>query len=202
MNLSKMFKENFVLTMGILLPAILMLTFIIVSQVNKAIIDPPKYVFFYSANTPSQNNTTNYSLHFEIKDGKLYAKATNIKDHYYYSNTLYQYNPTTNRVEEVFFDKPSSLDKLKNKETETFLIKETTNLRFTKKRMAPDGYEYTNSSYYNRGIITGLFGGHQNRNKITLEKNSRKFLISPPSNTYYNQQNFIGWVVQNKAISE
>ena len=208
MALSKWIKENLVLAMGIFLPVVLVVIFMIASSVPKNLVNPPQYDFIFSYNEHSYQNPQTLIISFHVRQGNLFVKYDKTKnDNYYNKNHLYKYNASSQTVEEIFFDLPMDLENLK--EGKLHLLKNTETLKIDKNHTSPDGYEFLyNDNYRHRGLVMEIFGSSSRyRNRAMLHKSGATHLIPAPNqqhnnrnyNYYYgNNINFIGWVTNTK----
>jgi hypothetical protein len=69
------FKENFVLVVGLALPVLLILGFMLASSLPQVLSDPPKYdLVFSTTDYPSNTNNIPVSVRLIVKDGVLTAQ--------------------------------------------------------------------------------------------------------------------------------
>lgn len=64
--------------------------------------------------------------------------------------------------------------------------------------VSPDGYTLDGPSYGGGGLMGGIFGGGYRNSGFRLKKGSVGYKIpNVQENYYYNQVQFIGWVIGN-----
>ena len=122
------------------------------------------------------------------------VKKTDGKDNYYNSKKLMAYDPKNEVMREITIDASQLSDGAE------VLLNETKNMTIDTATVAPDGYLMENQHYANNGLIGGIFGGGGRNNGYRLKKGSVGYKINTlQNNYYYDQLNFIGWIVKNNS---
>ncbi len=195
--MTKFFKENLVLVLGVSLPILLIIFFAIATAIPKHLVDDPKYDFLFVSNY--YNNGSNSRLQFDVIDGKLKITHYRPKKNRLLSiPKLYRYNVQDGSVQEISVNLPTSYasenDDDKGKE---FIIDELKNLKLNTKSIAPDGYKFEASYRYNRGLLGGMFFYGGSRSGVAISKNARVVKVNRQMGGYYNSHytKFLGWVV-------
>lgn len=195
------FKDNFALVVGLALPAILMIGFMIAASVPKAMGSPPKYDVIFWTNDYQYNKNLPVTVNLVVKDGTLKAQYNKIPNPQYPNNSwvkLYRYNAKEQTVEELTFGYPDEMDKIEGMREDT--VEATKNLKLNTKQPSPDGFDFTYENYRHGGIVNEvLFGfGGRNSNELRLRNGANSVTIKAPGNTSfsYGVANFIGWVTE------
>ena len=133
--MSKSFlKDNFVLIVGLTLPILLMIGFIVVSSLPRALSDPPKYDLIFAAidySPPAMNPPI--SLGLVVKDGVLKAQYTPVRPGTNAANyssawkKLYRYEAGRQSVQQLTFGIPLHLGDITDTREET--VEATAGLR-------------------------------------------------------------------------
>ena len=195
-------KNNLVLVSGIVLPVLLVLGFLILQSIPRALTDAPKYDFLVAAFRYDAQQLRNYDLSFEVRDTHLQGRANPRTDRNTYSNrqhaTLFRYRAKDNRFDEVPFDLPETLDSIES--VTTFPIDEVADLKLDKSSRSPDDFVFEYVGYRGRGGILGeIFGmGRRNNNYYVLSQGSAWFDLPLPAadmQYYGNDLAFLGWVM-------
>lgn len=196
-------KNNLVLVSGIVLPVLLVVGFLILSHVPRVLTDPPAYDFILVAYRYDHQHPREYSLSFEVRQGKLYGKAVPLENANTYTNRqhagIFRYRAADGVFDEIVYDLPENLDGLA--ETFNFTISETADLNLDKRKQSPDGYKFEHLGYRGRGGLLGeMFGmGRRHNSNYVLSKNDAFIDLPDPdsdSRYYGNDLHFMGWVTE------
>lgn len=193
------FKDNFVLILGLALPVVLMIGFMIVASLPQKMGDPPKYDMIFSANDYSYNKATPVNVNLVVKDGVLKAQYTKPKDNQTSGQwyKLYQFDAKTQTVRELSFGYPDNLETIAPMREDT--VDATKNFLLDTNQKSPDGFELTSENYRHYGIVNELFGSWRNDYTMKLRNGFTSVRLTTGDGTYpfYNGSiNFIGWVKQ------
>jgi hypothetical protein len=77
------------------------------------------------------------------------------------------------------------------------ILEETKNMTIDAATISPDGYTLEGPNYNGSGLLGGLFGGGYRNGGYRLKKDNVGYKV--PQNQpdyYYNQLQFVGWVVK------
>jgi hypothetical protein len=198
MTARRFIKENFVLIVGLALPVLLMIGFMIFATLPQAVSDPPQYDLVFSTTdyNAAQGNLP-VSVNFVVRDGKLYAQYVAYNPPGSYGNQwlkLYRYEAATGKVRQLTFGYPQGMDAIPGAREE--LVAATQDLTLDTTLEAPDGYQLSYEGYSRSGLFNDLFwrGGYSNEPRLRRGASSVR-LASDDSNTlYYGNVQFIGWV--------
>lgn len=204
--MSKSFlKDNFVLIVGLTLPILLMIGFIVVSSLPRALSDPPKYDLIFAAidySPPAMNPPI--SLGLVVKDGVLKAQYTPVRVGTGAANygvawkKLYRYEAGPQSVQQLTFGIPLHLGDVTETREET--VEATAGLRLDTRLRAPDGYELTYGRSSRGGLLTDIFWSSYSSEPRLRKGASSVRLATGDGRTdlYAGNVEFIGWVVGTK----
>lgn len=192
-------KENFVLVVGLALPVLLMIAFMIFATLPQKLSDPPGYDLVFSTsdfNTASSNLPV--SVNFVVRDGKLKAQfvaddSPGSSGHLW--RNLYVYEAGTGKVRQLPFGYPHDMESITG--MREALVESTQDLMLDTTPVAPDGYQLSYDGYSRSGLFNSLFWGGGYSNEPRLRKGGSSVrLAADYSNTafQYGDVQFLGWV--------
>lgn len=213
--MKKFIKDNILLILGISLPLLLVVLFMVASSLPKYLVAHPQYDFFFS------DSRYNY-MEFQVQEQKIYMKV----DPERYQNekflpNLYRYVAATGKTQEITLQAPdmskyqtldgsakrngvnsnivSEINRSNNTGPIMILLAETAALNINTELTAPDGYRFSKDGYnYNRGFVMlfGVENSYRNHGPV-ISKSGKSIPISYNSSagSHYSQLNFIGWVI-------
>ena len=199
--MSKWIRENLVLVSGIVLPLLLVGGFFILSTAPRMLADPPQFDFLLVGYHYDYQHPVNYTLSFEVRDGKLTGKAlpnsTENATVSRQSARIIRYSARDNAFEELVYDLPENLDSMT--ESVPLNLGDAENLTLDKRKKSPDGYQFKFLGYRGRGGLLGeMFGMRRSREShYILNQDGAHFILPDPSSDPYYYQNdlhFMGWV--------
>lgn len=199
MAVKKLLKDNFVLVVGLALPALLMIGFMLAASLPNVVSDPPEYDLVF---TIPDNTSPNLPVTLKLtvdKDGSLKAQVTPVrKENYGYGNwkKLYLYEARTQKVRELPLPYPADMDKIA--EVKEFAVEATQGMKLDTTSESPDGYTLSYAGYSHSGLVGELFMGNRYNSEPRLRKGSSSVRLvsgSERSYFYYGNIEFIGWVV-------
>lgn len=191
--MKKFIKKNFVLVLGISLPVVLILAFVIAKGLTQ-LVDPPQYQPVFAI---QRNYLGTELFQFEIRDdGKLtviFEAPPNEKFiAYNYFARVYIFNPKTNKLKYVDVRPPEDFEF--NKKIAFDLPENYKYLTFLSDPKTPDGYVFEQNTRSGGGIFTDIFGYRsRNKSRYLLTKKGRSFPVAQ-ENMNYGRFTFIGWV--------
>jgi hypothetical protein len=196
------FKENFVLIVGLALPVLLIVGFMLASSLPQVLSDPPKYDLVFSATDyPSNANNIPVSVRLIVKDGVLtaqYVRTAVAPGNYSYNSwkKLYIYEAKPQKVRQLTFGFPTDMDGITGTRDE--IVEATKDLRLDTTLQSPDGYEISYDGYSRSGLLNEMFwgGGGYGREPRLRKGSSSVRLTTGDGNTYfsYGDVQFVGWV--------
>jgi hypothetical protein len=194
------FKDNLVLMVGLALPVLLMVGFMLAQAIPATVTDPPKHDMLFHTQDYAGNKSLPITAAFLVKDGELKVQYTKVAGQYpnTYWPKLYRYDAKTQQVSELAFGYPDDMDKIEGVRTDT--VEATKGLKLSTNQVSSDGYEMTNENYRHRGLVNEIlwdFGG-RGGNEMRLRKGaaSVKLSTSTGATFYYGNGTFIAWVVE------
>ena len=200
MALPKFFKDNFVLVIGLTLPVLLIVGFMVATNLPQTLSDPPKYdLVFSTIDYPPNANTIPVSVRFVVRDGVLkaqYVRTPVAPGGYPYNawKKLYIYDAKSRKVRQLTFGFPPDMDKIAGTTEE--IVEATRDLRLNTTLQSPDGYEISYDGYSHSGLLNEVFWGGSYSHEPQLKKGSSSVrLTTGDGNTsfYYGSIEFIGW---------
>lgn len=198
MALKKFVQENFVLVIGISLPVLLMLGFMLASRLPQTLNDPPKYdlVFSVTDYTSANSNAIPVSVRLLVKDGILIAQYTRNTNNnsYNYWKKIYLYEASTQKVRELPFGYPADMAKITDMREE--VVEALRDKKLDTTLQAPDGYELSYNGYSHSGLVNEIFWGAQSSEPRLRKDNASVRLTTGDARTsfYYSTVEFVGWV--------
>jgi hypothetical protein len=194
------FKDNFVLIVGLALPVLLIVGFMLASALPQALSDPPEYDFVFSTTDyPPNASNLPVSVRLVVKDGVLkaqYVRAAVAPGSYPYNSwkKLYVYEAGPRKVRELTFGFPADMDKIERTKEET--VEATKDMKLSTTLQSPDGYELSYDGYSNSGLLNEVFWGAGHSSEPRLRKSSSSVrLTTADGRTYFSYGNveFVGW---------
>lgn len=198
MSIKKFIRDNFVLVMGISLPVLLMIGFMVASGLPRTLSDPPRYNLVFSIMDYHTGNTAMpVSIKLVVKDGGLVAQYIPNQNGnvYTYWKKLYLYDAKSQTVSELPLPYPANLESITDMKEE--IVEALKGQKLSTTLQSPDGYELSYEGYSHSGLINELFWGGGTR-EPRLRKGSSSVRLAPADGHtafYYNAIEFIGWVV-------
>ncbi len=207
--MTKFLKDNFVLVVGLTLPVLLMIGFIVFSTLPRSLSDPPQHDLIFAVPDYSASSNLPVNVTLIVKDGELKAEYTRVAqapNGSYYGSTgwkkLYRYQAGPQTVRELTFGIPQDVASIAP--TREDVVDATKDLKLDTTVRAPDGYELDYGSSRRRGLLTEIFGGSS-----SYEPRLRKGASSVRLKTgdgrpdfFTGNVEFIGWVVGTRSRSE
>lgn len=197
MAVSNFIKQNFVLVLGIALPVLLVLVFMLTTAEPAKNGPKPQYGMLFSNYTydySAAESAIPYSTDYVVKEGKLYARLTAQKDNY---NTeqrvLYIYDPARESVEKIEPPRPADLGTDKQRE---ILVPDFANATIDKASRSPDGYTLEVKDYRSRGVMDEIFGSRPGHYEMLVRhQDGGSYKVPPYAGVPYNSNvTFIGWI--------
>jgi len=199
--MKKFIKENLVLAIGLTLPLLLIVLFFVATVIPKSMATPPQYEMLFTTVHYDYQNASDYQFDFSVKDHQLMVKAKKSDDkksddkyRNYNAKKLMAYDGKTETVREISFDTDIAGAAAVNGEV---VLDETKTMRVDTASNSPDGYVLEGPNYGGGGLVGGMFGGGYRNSAYRLTKGSVAYKVpNAQQNYYYNQMQFVGWVVK------
>lgn len=181
-------KENIILVLGVSLPLLLAIIFLLANQIGKAAIAPPQYDVVF---TNGHNYGTNQTHQIVVKDDQAYLSylpPEKNRHPNYQKLELYVFSPKTGITTEITLPKTRGMER-----KEEILIEDLSDKKISAKSQSPDGYRFSNNYRRNSNLMTEIFGGGgRNRHSFVLQNGQRQVTI-PNSQNYRSK--FVGWII-------
>ncbi len=193
MAVSNFIKQNFVLVLGIALPALLVVGFMITASMPQKMGPKPQFPVLFTAYEYSGNNVP-YNIEYIVKADKLYARLTARTNEYGGSKRdLYVFDAQKDSVTKI---NPVLPDDIGDDKQRDVPVADFAQNVIDKASKSPDGYTLENGSYRSRGIVGELFGGRSGYYESSLRHDSGwRYKIPQHAGNYnYGNLEFIGWV--------
>lgn len=187
-------KENLVLAIGLTLPLLLIVLFFVATVIPKSMATPPQYEMLFTTVHYDYQNASDYQFDFSVKDQQLMVKAkkSDEKNRNYNTKKLMAYDGKTETVREINFDTAKA-----GAANGVVVLDETKTMRVDTASTSPDGYVLEGPNYGGGGLVGGMFGGGYRNSAYRLKKGSVAYKVpNAQQNYYYNQMQFVGWVVK------
>lgn len=194
--MKKFIKENLVLAIGLTLPLLLIVLFFVATVIPKSMATPPQYEMLFTTVHYDYQNASDYQFDFSVKDHQLMVKAkkSDEKNRNYNAKKLMAYDGKTETVREVSFDTDKAGAAAANGEV---VLDETKTMQVDTASTSPDGYVLEGPNYGGGGLVGGMFGGGYRNSAYWLTKGGVAYKVpNAQQNYYYNQMQFVGWVVK------
>lgn len=188
--MKKFLKENLVLVVGVSMPVVVVLLFLLASGLPKGFTEPPGYDFLFTTN--SYRNRLSVTVDFDVSNKQLRARAYKTKEnHSGYVPKLFLYEHERQTVRELTVELPADLEDLKDG-TE-IPVADVARWLLDTSRKAPDGYEFRDSYRHRGGLMGEIF--YSGRRRHAVVKGAAVYRIPDTDGQYYGNINFLGWVV-------
>lgn len=194
------FRENPTIAFGLGLPLLLVMLFLIISGIPSLLVAPAQYAVLYATGNYNYQNTA------QILVVEQKVQVTHHDDTQGMQRPqLWRFNPTTGAVREIaiiWSPTPANAGNnraaYKHAQQSTLIdVAELAGVTVDSSSIAPDGYEFsTSTDRYSRNVFGGLFYSSRYNNEAVLKKSGRRIrLPSTINQSYYNNIQFVGWVV-------
>lgn len=200
MTLKNFLKANFSLIIGLSLPVILVLGFLLASHIPQKLDTPPRYELVFSA--LHYDNHSPFHVDFAIRNQKLYMKLTPRKEQAgIYVKELFIYNGQKGSVRKIDYLLPQHLQ---NQQNDEMPVAEFNDFIIDNNSRSPDGFEFVSGSYRSRGILSEIFSSHSGRYVHRVKKTGGGNFIIPDygNESSYGNFNFIGWIINSEKSGD
>lgn len=186
-------KQNLVLVIGLTLPLLLILVFILATVIPKTMATPPQYEMLFTTMKYEYENSPDYLLDFNVKNKQLWLKVkkNEAKDKNFNAKKLMAYDGKTETTREIVIDTSKLVD------GSEMVLTETKNMVIDTANTSPDGFALEGPNYAGNGLVGGLFGSSYRSSGYRIKKDNFGYKLpnSVPEN-YYADLKFIGWVIK------
>ncbi len=199
--MKKFLKDNFVLVVGLTLPILLMIGFIVFSALPRSLSNPPQHDLIFAVPDYSYSGTNfPVTVMLIVRDGVLTAQYTRVTQvpNFAYSGgwkKLYRYEAGPQTVRELPFSIPQDAASIAS--TREDIVEATKGLKLDTTARAPDGYELDYRTNRGGGLLTDIFWSPSSTEPRLRKGTSSVRLRTGDRRTdfYAGNVEFIGWVV-------
>lgn len=193
-------RENPTIAFGLGLPLLLIVLFLIVSGLPALFVPPPQYDVLYTTGSPYNYRDT---AQISVVDQKVQVIQHGDNEDYRWPQ-LWRYNSKTGAVKEIPIIWSPSAAKGNNQQatnspadqSKVLDVPELAGLKVDSSSIAPDGYEFRAGSSRSSNVFGELFYSSRYKSEAVLVKNGRRVRLPDRDDRYYNNLNFIGWVIE------
>ncbi len=193
MPAGKWIRENAALLIGILMPIIVVVFFLLASYIPRLLVDPPAYDFLFAHDYGYSNQQSRWRYEIGLDPQKqLRVRAFLTEPEKYAPRArLFRYEHATGNVREIILPSPD-LEEV----PESGVIVELPEFQdelIDPSVFSPDGYELLKSRRSGADFIGFFYRGNQRG--MALGKNGA--VIAIPANDGYNwySARFLGWII-------
>jgi len=188
-------RDNVAIVVGVSLPLVVVLLFVLATYVPRAYVEPPRHdLLLVAYNYNVQTRPERVDL--RVTDGRLDVRAYKLDVN---GNTVYGqplprlflWSHESRSIHEISLDIPS-LETLAN--GAAVAVPELAQRRLGTDLRAPDGYEYRAAGYGGSGLF-GMFFDRSSQ-KVVLQKNGATEELRMPGDVPYWNAQFLAWVVE------
>ena len=201
-RLTKFLKDNFVLVVGLTLPILLMIGFIVFSTLPRSLTNPPQHdLVFAMPDYSGANANPPVTVTLVVRDGVLKAQYTRVAqapNGGYYGGgwkKLYRYQAGPQSVRELPLGLPQDVASIAQMREDT--VDATKDVKLDTTLRAPDGYELQYDLNRGRGLLTDIFWSSSSYEpRLRKGASSVRLRTGDGRTTFYTGSvEFIGWVV-------
>ncbi len=181
-------KDNLLMLIGISLPLLVILLFLLATTLPRVLVAPPQHDFLFTSYVSAYPKVPAAGVTIDVYQGR--ARARLYRNQGSQVTKLFLFDHETSNVREIPISIPGEAEALENG-TE-IRIPEVEGLQLDPSLRAPDGYEFRGPQYSGGGIFSELLGMRRRRRATIVKGGSVTPLpLDPPAYSV----NFLGWVV-------
>ena len=195
MAIGKLLRANTALVVGVLLPVVVVVFFLLATYIPRLLVDPPQYDFlFVQKHTDySSHQQSRWSHEIEIdSDRRLRVRAFMTEPEKWVSRPrLFLYEHLSGNVREIRLSLPEPAEP-----AEAGGVVEVTEFSdqvIDSRHFAPDGYEFLKPRR-SRGFLVGVFY-RRSRRDLAISKDGAVVAVPPGDNFDSRDVQFLGWIV-------
>jgi hypothetical protein len=182
--------NRWLLGAGIALPAVLLVGFILYSQIAQRTARPPAHDALFSVFSTREPDGPN--LNFSVEGERVVVHGSILPEGARWTQVLYRFRHETMTAERVTLSVPADLDG----RPRVVSPPELAELPVSAERVAPDGYRFRTGFDRGPGLIGDLFGPRR-RDEITIEKLGVVHRLELPAGAGSSASaQFLGWVLE------
>ena len=181
-------KDHLLLAIGVSLPLLVILLFILATTIPKLLVAPPQHDLLFTSYVSSYPSEEPVRVNLDVYEGR--ARARIYRNQGAQVTRLFLLDHRTSSVREIPISIPSQAETLED--GAEIRIPELEPLQLDPSFKAPDGYEFRGPDYQGGGIVPELLGMRRRR-RGTIAKGGS--VIPLPADLPYYSVHFLGWVV-------
>ncbi len=182
-------KDNLVIVIGVSLPLLVILAFLVATNVPRLFVAAPQHDFIFTTRVSTYPDTTPLYAEIDVFQGRLRARLA--KRPSSQATRLFVFEHETSNVREISIVIPEDAEQVEG--GQEVAIPELEGRRLSSSRKAPDGYEFRTAGSRGPGIVGELFGMRR-RHRHILSKSGA--VVELPLNSYPYSASFVGWIVE------
>ncbi len=188
-------KDNLLIVIGVSLPLVVILLFVLATTLPKLLVAPPQHDFLFTSYVSAYPNVSPVRLNIDVYQGRVRARI--YRNQGSQLTKLFLLDHSTSNVREIPISIPERAETLEDG-TE-IRIPELETLRLDPSLKAPDGYEFRGPDYRGGGIVPELLGMRRSR-RATITRGGA--VIPLPLDPPHYSIHFLGWVVPQHPSGE
>ncbi len=195
MAIGKLLRENTALVIGVLLPVVVVVFFLLATYIPRYLVNPPEHDFLFVEKHTDYHSDERSRWNCEIEidsDRRLSVRAFMTKPNTWTSRPrLFLYEHSSGHVREIHLSLPKTIE-----DSEAIVavdVPEFADQVIDSRRIAPDGYEVLDPRR-SRGFLVGLFYRSGQRD-LAIGKNGAVVAVPRGDESDWTDIRFLGWVV-------
>ncbi len=188
-------KDNLLILIGVSLPLLVILLFVLATTLPNLLVAPPQYDFLFTSYVSAYPNVASVHVNIDVYQGR--ARARIYRNQGAQITRLFLLDHITSNLREIPISIPGEAETLENG-TE-IRIPELETMRLDPSLKAPDGYQFRGRDYRGGGIVQELLGMRRSRRAVITRGGA---VISLPLDPPHYAIHFLGWVVPEHPSKE
>lgn len=192
----RLVQGNPALAIGVALPIVVVVVFVLVSAVPRWLTAPPAHDLLLAYDDPLQSRRRAVGVVVDVVDGRLRARIAE-RDELRLEGIprLFRYDAASGRVEEIEIRVPADAADLPDG-TE-LPVPDLAGTELSTLLTAPDDYVFRGQRGRSGSVFGGLFGVGGARADVLIEKDGAVVRVPvPTASAYPGQVRFLGWAVE------
>ena len=181
-------KDNLLIVIGVSLPLLVILLFVLATTLPKLLVAPPQHDFLFTSYLSAYPNVAPMRVNIDVYQGR--ARARIYRNQGAQITKLFLLDHTTSNLREIPISIPDQAETFEDG-TE-IRIPELETMRLDPSLKAPDGYEFRGPDYRGGGLVPELLGMRLRR-QATITRGGA--VIPLPLDPPHYSVHFLGWVV-------
>ncbi len=187
-------RENLLIVVSVVLPLLVVLFFVLASELPKLYVSAPAHDLVLSVRVPGVDRASPVRVELLVLDGKIKLRVHQLENA---GNAdvprIFVYEHARDAVREIDIRLPEDIEDMP--EGSELVVPELSGFTLDTSLRAPDGYVYIGTRRPT-GALMGLFGSSRIRNEVMIEKDGAvRAIHMPVAGYWYGEPRFIGWVV-------